>query len=70
MTLEELDSFISCDQCGSARAKYLLKLVYGELAFCKHHFEKNRPSLDKQAYEIIELEKKEELPKERITSGR
>ena len=42
---------------------YLVKMVSGELAFCGHHFNKFKPSLDKIAYEVIELNKiEEELP--------
>jgi hypothetical protein len=38
---------------------YLIKLVEGELAFCGHHYNKNKAGLDKVAYEVIELDKKE-----------
>ena len=41
---------------------YLVKMVSGELAFCGHHFNKFKPNLDKIAYEVIELNKKEETP--------
>jgi len=34
----------------------------GELAFCGHHFNKNKEALDKVAYEIIQLNKVEEIP--------
>jgi hypothetical protein len=51
--------FIPCDACGSADAMYLIKLVEGELAFCGHHYNKNKAGLDKVAYEVIELDKKE-----------
>ena len=34
----------------------------GELYFCGHHFNKNKAGLDKVAYEIIELDRKEEVP--------
>jgi len=34
----------------------------GELAFCGHHFNLNKEALDKQAYEIIQLNKEEEVP--------
>jgi hypothetical protein len=41
---------------------YLVKMVSGELAFCGHHFNKFKPSLDKIAYEVVELNKKEKTP--------
>jgi hypothetical protein len=62
MTSEDLDKWIGCDQCGSAQAMYLIKLMDGELAFCGHHFNKNKEALDKVAYEIIQLNKIEETP--------
>jgi hypothetical protein len=35
----------------------------GELAFCGHHFNKNKEALDKVSYEVIELNKEEsEIP--------
>jgi hypothetical protein len=34
----------------------------GELAFCGHHFNKNKEALDKVSYEIIQLNKVEEIP--------
>ena len=56
-------AYIPCDSCGSSDAMYLVKLVDGELAFCGHHFNKNKEALDKVAYEVIELNKiEEELP--------
>jgi hypothetical protein len=54
--------YIPCDACGSADAKYLVKLVEGDLAFCGHHYNKNQKELDKVAYEVIELDKVEEVP--------
>jgi hypothetical protein len=60
MTEEDLTRWIACDQCGSAQAMYLVKLVDGELAFCGHHFNKNKDGLDKVSYEVIELNKVEE----------
>lgn len=60
MTTEDLNRWIGCDQCGSAQALYLIKLVDGELAFCGHHYNKNKAGLDKVAFEIIELNKIEE----------
>lgn len=60
MTLEDLTAWIGCDQCSSAQALYLVKLIDGELAFCGHHYNKNKEALDKVAYEIIQLNKVEE----------
>ncbi len=60
MTTEDLNKWIGCDQCGSAQAMYLIKLLDGELAFCGHHYNKNKEALDKKAYEIIQLNKTEE----------
>jgi hypothetical protein len=39
---------------------YIVKLIDGELAFCGHHYTKNKGALDKKAYEVIELNKMEE----------
>ena len=70
MTSEDLkEIWVSCDKCGVARSKYLVKLVSGQLYFCNHHLAQYKADLDKLAYEIIELDKKEEVPqliKERI----
>ena len=60
MTSEDLDLIYYCDQCTVARASYLIKLLDGELAFCGHHYTKNKEALDKKAYEVIELNKMEE----------
>ena len=62
MSTEDLSRWIGCDQCSSAQAMYLVKLVEGELAFCGHHYNKNKEGLDKVAFEIIELNKTEDLP--------
>jgi hypothetical protein len=62
MTSEDLTRWIGCDQCGSAQALYLVKLIEGELAFCGHHYNKNKEALDKKAFEIIQLNKTEEVP--------
>ena len=62
MTSEDLIQWIGCDQCGSAKAMYLTKLMDGELAFCGHHFNLNKEALDKVTIEIIELDKVEEVP--------
>jgi hypothetical protein len=62
MTSEDLNKWIGCDQCHSAQALHLVKLMDGELAFCGHHFNLNKEALDKVAYEIIQLNKTEEVP--------
>ena len=62
MTSEELNKWIGCDQCGSAQDMYLVKLMDGELAFCGHHYNKNKEALDKVTYEIVQLNKIEEIP--------
>jgi hypothetical protein len=62
MTSEDLTRWISCDQCGIAQAMYLIKLVDGELYFCSHHYNKNKEGLDKVSFEMIELNKVEEVP--------
>ena len=60
MTTEDIDKWIGCDQCSAAQAVYLIKLIDGELAFCGHHYNKNKEALDKVGYEIIQLNKVEE----------
>lgn len=56
-------TWMNCDRCGNAvQALYLVKLVEGELAFCGHHLNKYKAQLDKVSYEIIELNKTEEVP--------
>ena len=62
MTSEDLTRWIGCDQCGTAQAMYLIKLVDGELYFCGHHYNKNKEALDKVSFEMIELNKIEEVP--------
>jgi hypothetical protein len=62
MTSEDLNTWIACDQCNIAQAMYLIKLVDGELYFCSHHYNKNKEALDKVAFEMIELNKIEEVP--------
>ena len=62
MTSEDLSRWIGCDQCATAQALYLVKLVDGELFFCGHHYKKNKDGLDKVAFEIIEVKKTEEVP--------
>ena len=59
MTSEDLNTWIACDQCNIAQAMYLIKLVDGELFFCGHHYNKNKEALDKVAFEMIELNKKD-----------
>ena len=62
MTEEDLTRWIACDKGGdSAQAKWLIKLVEGELYFCGHHKNKFFDRLDKVAYEMIELNKVEEV---------
>jgi hypothetical protein len=59
-----MTQWIGCDKCNSVvPAMYLVKMVNGELAFCGHHFNKFKISLDKIAYEVVQLNKKEETPK-------
>ena len=58
-----MTEWIGCDKCNSVvPAMYLVKLVSGELAFCGHHFNKYKENLDKVSYEVVELNKKEEVP--------
>ncbi len=42
-----------CDKCQS-QAYYLCKSVSGQLLFCAHHFNANKESLTKWAYEIVD----------------
>lgn len=35
---------VQCDSC-SARAAFVVSLPFGELAFCKHHYNKNAVTL-------------------------
>jgi hypothetical protein len=62
MTSEDLSRWIACDKCNTAQALYLVKLVDGELFFCGHHMNKYRDALDKVAFDIIELNRIEEVP--------
>jgi hypothetical protein len=58
---EDLTRWIACDKCGnSAQAKWLIKLVEGELYFCGHHKNKFEDGLAKVSYEMIELDKVEQ----------
>lgn len=57
-----MSEWIPCDRCGnSAQAKWLIKLVDGDLYFCGHHKNKFDEALAKVSYEMIELDKVEEL---------
>ena len=60
MTTEDLTRWIACDACNTAQAKWLIKLVEGELFFCGHHKNKFEDKLAKVSYEMIELDKVEE----------
>ena len=53
--------WIKCDIC-PAQAKWLARGTSGELAFCAHHRTKNSETLDKWAFEMVELNKKEVVP--------
>jgi hypothetical protein len=55
-----MGEWIKCDSC-SAQALFMARGTSGELAFCGHHRNKFSETLDKWAYEIIELDKKEEV---------
>lgn len=55
------NAWIKCDAC-PAQAKYLARGTSGELYFCGHHRNKISEGLDNWAYEIIELDRKEETP--------
>lgn len=48
-----MDARDRCDACGS-QAYYLVKLLEGELYFCRHHFLKHEETLTKISYEIID----------------
>ena len=56
-----MSEWIKCDSC-SAQAKFLARGTSGELYFCGHHRNKFTETIDKWAYEIIELDKVEETP--------
>ena len=74
MTSENLNKWIKCDASCSAKALYLIRFVNSsevdtvggltsnELVFCGHHFNKYKGALDKVTLEIIELDRKEEVP--------
>jgi hypothetical protein len=61
MTSEDLTRWIKCDSC-SAQALYLTRGTTGELYFCGHHRNKYSKTLDSWAFEIVELNRKEEIP--------
>jgi hypothetical protein len=61
MTSEDLTRWIKCDSC-SAQALWLARGTSGELYFCGHHRNKYSETIDKWAYEIVDLDKKEEVP--------
>ena len=48
-----MDARDRCDSCGS-QAYYLVKMIEGELMFCRHHFLKHEEILNKISYEIID----------------
>jgi len=60
MNSDDINEWIGCDNSCPAQAMYIVKLIDGELAFCGHHYTKNKGALDKKAYEMIELNKMEE----------
>jgi hypothetical protein len=61
MTSEDLNRWIKCDSC-SAQALWLARGTSGELYFCGHQKNKYSETIDKWAYEIVDLDKKEEVP--------
>lgn len=63
MTKNDLNPVYVCDRCYVAKAAYLIKLVNGELSLCSHHYFKHKEMLDKNSYEVIELDKIEKTPK-------
>ena len=48
-----MDANDRCDAC-QAQAYYLVKMIEGQLMFCRHHFLKNEDKLTKVSYEIID----------------
>ena len=62
MTSDDITKQIYCDRCPTSRAAYLVKILDGELAFCNHHYRKHKEALDKLAYDVIELNRKEVTP--------
>mgnify|MGYP003337787356 CR=1 FL=1 len=62
MTVDDLNVWTSCDRCGTTvQAKWLIKMVDGELAFCGHHYNEYKDKLESISYEIVELDKTEEV---------
>lgn len=62
MVEEDLTRWIACDKCHTAQAMWQIKMVEGELYFCGHHKNKFAQGLEKVSYEIVELNKVEEVP--------
>ena len=56
-----MSEWIKCDVC-PAQSMHLVRGTSGELTFCGHHYNKDKEALDKWGYEMIELNKKEEVP--------
>ena len=63
MTNLDIEPLYMCDRCHVSRAAYLIKLINGELSLCGHHYNKHKEMLDKNSYEVVELNKIEEAPK-------
>jgi len=63
MTNLDIEPLYMCDRCHVSRAAYLIKLINGELSLCGHHYNKYKEALDKNSYEVVELNKIEEAPK-------
>jgi hypothetical protein len=62
MTSDDITmEWIKCDSC-SAQALFLTRSTSGELYFCGHHRNKYSETIDKWAFEIVELNKVEETP--------
>jgi hypothetical protein len=58
-----LTEWIGCDKCGGAvQAMWLARSVNGELYFCGHHKNAYQQTIDQWAYEVIELNKTEDVP--------
>lgn len=56
-----MSEWTKCDVC-PAQAMHLVRGTSGELTFCGHHYNKDKEALDKWGYEMVELNKKEEVP--------
>jgi len=59
----DIEPSYMCDRCHVSRAAYLIKLINGELSLCGHHYNRHKEMLDKNSYEVIELNKVEEALK-------